>query len=503
MPPSQFFVTSTISFLAGVLLGSFRLGAGLWPWPVSLATASGVGLGLCLILVLAELSQLPNRRHHKVLVLAGVLAMFCFGVVRFEWSVQESKFSRGLNAKGEWEGVVVEDADVRLNSRQLVVRLEGARQNILVITDPDKDVTYGDRVLLRGSLTEPEKFEGSDFDYKEYLKMNNVYALMRRPQVIVLRRGQGSVVKSFLFGAKSFLVERVGKFVPEPQASLLIGILIGARKTLPEEIVEQFNKTGLSHIVAVSGYNISIIIVSLGFLGKFLGSKLGFIISFVIIIGFVIMTGGSSSIVRAGIMGGLLLVAGLVGRPYAVTPSLLASAGIMVLLNPRVLFWDKGFQLSFTATAGIVYVLPYLEKLFEKVPDWLELKSILLTTFAATWFTWPLLIEGFGRVSFVAPLANLLVLPFLPWLMLFGFCILIPGIGAGFAFLSNLILLYILKILEILSNFSWASGNIESSVEIFGGALAVSLTGYILLRMLVKKQARTETMSKFGLGRLS
>jgi competence protein ComEC len=408
-----------------------------------------------------------------------------------------------LNQKGEWQGVAVADADIRLASRQLTVRLDNFRQNILVVTDADKDVTYGDRILLTGTLTEAEQFADSDFDYGEYLKRYNIYALMRRPKLIVLYRHQGNRLKAALFLAKNFLVGRINRYVAEPQASLLIGILIGARKTLPDEIVQEFNRTGLSHIVAVSGYNISIIIVSLGFLARYAGRKAGFAISMAIIIGFVVMTGGSSSIVRAGIMGSLLLVASLVGRPYAVTPSLIFSAVLMVFINPRILFWDKGFQLSFTATAGIVYVLPLLESLFKGAPDWLELKSILLTTFAASWFTWPLLVEGFGRVSLVAPVANLAVLPLVPWLMLFGFCILLPWVGSGFAFLSNLMLLYILKTLGYLSALSWASKDIDGTGLVFLAALLLSFAGYFLLRAIVRHRKIVPSGAKSGLERLS
>jgi competence protein ComEC len=502
MPPSQFFVTCAISFLAGILLASFGPGA-WWPWPVSLAVAAGSGLGLGLILVLAELAQPRRDRHHKFLVVSAAALFFCAGVLRFELARQPSQFTELLNQKGEWEGVVVTDADIRLASRQVTVRLDGFKQNILVVTDADKDVMYGDRVLLTGTLTEAEQFADSDFNYGEFLKRYNVYALMRRPKLIVLYRHHGNPAKAVLFAAKNFLVNRINRYVAEPQASLLIGILIGARKTLPDEIVQQFNRTGLSHIVAVSGYNISIIIVSLGFVARYAGRKAGFFISLSIIIGFVVMTGGSSSIVRAGIMGSLLLVATQVGRPYAVTPSLLLSAALMVAINPRILFWDKGFQLSFTATAGIVYILPYLESLFERVPSSLELKSILLTTFAASWFTWPLLVEGFGRVSLVAPVANLAVLPLVPWLMLFGFCVLLPGLGSGFAFLSNLMLLYILKTLGYLSSLPWASKDIDGSGGVFLAALGFSVGAYMLLRAMVRRRKITADMAKFGLGRLS
>ncbi len=493
MPPSKQLVLYCLSFLAGVFLLSFNESS-WWVFSVPIKTVAGFGIGLCLIGVVGYFYVRLQRAHEspqsrvykssmKFVVLAMLVLCFCVGIWRQISARQNSEFTQQLNTKQQWEGVVVQYTDVRLSSQQLTVKLDGFSQNILVITDPDRDIRYGDRLWLVGKLTEAEQFANSDFNYGEYLKMHQVYALMRRPQVAVLHRGEGNLLMSGLFSIKRKVVKRIQQHVPEPQASLLIGILIGAQKTVPEEVVEQFNRTGLSHIVAVSGYNISIIILSLGFLGQWLGRKWGFVISFIIIVGFVVLTGASPSIVRAGIMGTLLLLAGLLGRPYAITPSLVVSAALMVVVNPKILLWDKGFQLSFAATAGIVYVLPYLEIWFDDWPDWLEIKSILLGTFAATWFTWPILVEGFGRLSLVAPLANLLVLPVIPWLMLLGFLGLLPVVGPGFAFVANLILIYITKTLEQLSSWQWASVDVTSSLWLFLACLGLSMSSFIFLRV--------------------
>ncbi len=500
MSPSQFFVLNALSFLTGILLASFDRGS-WFPWQIPLMAVAGLGLGFSLVFLVVEYAHSKTKRKTRNIICCFAVLFLCLGIFRFELSLQTSQFSTMLNSKVDIESLVIEDADVRLRSAQLTVRPDGYTQNVLVVAESGRDIRYGDKVLLSGIVTEPEKYEGSDFDYGEYLKMKNIYALMKRPKIILIERGQGSVHKTLLFRVKNFLVKNISHNIAEPQSSLLIGILIGARKTLPAEVVEQFSRTGLSHIIAVSGYNISIIIVFLGFLPKFFGRKVGFALTLLFIVSFVVLTGASSSIVRAGIMGSLLLVAGMVGRPYVVTQSLVASAAIMVLLNPRILFWDKGFQLSFTATAGIVYVLPYLEVLFEKAPDRLGLKSVLLTTFAATWFTWPLLVEGFGRVSLSAPLANLLVLPAIPWLMLFGFCVPLPIVGAGFAYICNLMLLYILKVMAVVSSWKWAALDVSEGFLIFVGALSVSLAGYALIRsisaFLIRKRVSANIIGKY------
>jgi competence protein ComEC len=205
-----------------------------------------------------------------------------------------------------------------------------------------------------------------------------------------------------------------------------LGILIGARKTLPLEIVNNFTATGVSHIVAVSGYNISIIILALEKMSWWIGRKPAFWTSLIIIIMFVIMTGASSSVIRAAVMGSLVLFSFASGRLYSITPSLFFAVIIMLLFNPKILFWDIGFQLSFLATCGIIYILPMLEQLTEKFGELFNLKSYFLTTCSAIIATTPLILFNFEKFSIVAPLVNVLVLPVVPPVMLFGFLSLVP-----------------------------------------------------------------------------
>ncbi len=475
MPPSQFFVACVLSFLGGVLLAGFELGH----FELAAFIVGGIGFaGFLAALVL-------GKKESRFAVLCAGVVFFCLGIIRYSQANQPSQFSSNLNRKLQLEGVVVADADIRIKTRQLTVRPDGYSQNILVVTLPDQDVTYGDRVWLTGILTEPAPF--SDFNYKEYLKRYQIYAMMRRPKIIVLRRHQGNPVIAALYNLKNYYVNKASELLGEPESSLVVGILIGARKTLSEDIVNEFNRTGLSHIVAVSGYNISIIISSLGFLAKYLGRRASFYVSLGIIVGFVVLTGASASILRAGIMGGLVLFASHIGRPYSVTPSLVFSAVVMAGINPRIMYWDMGFQLSFAATAGIIYALPHLEIIFSHVPERFELKSILLTTLSASLSTWPLLVGSFGRVSVIAPVANLLILPTIPWVMLLGFLILLPVAGTGFAWMTHLLLVYILKVLAYLSSLSWASKEIDPSPANFAIALSLSLAIYLTIRILSRK----------------
>jgi competence protein ComEC len=160
---------------------------------------------------------------------------------------------------------------------------------------------------------------------------------------------------------------------------------------------------------------------------------------------------------RAAIMGMLLLISFSAGRLYRVLPALAFSALVMLLLNPKILIWDVGFQLSFLATLGIVLLVPMLEDASRSLsaPTWL--KSTLFATFAAIIATAPLIAFQFGRLSLIAPIANILVLPVIPIIMLFGFLTLLPFFGSGFGLLSKWLLEYVLFAVHYLSNVIYAS----------------------------------------------
>lgn len=241
--------------------------------------------------------------------------------------------------------------------------------------------------------------------------------------------------------------DRINRILPEPQASLLAGILLGKKRTLPEELLEKFNRTSTTHILVVSGYNITIIgAVIIGFLNWLtLPRKYSFWLAILGIIGFVWLVGFTPPVIRAAIMGILVLIAIRMGRIYNITNALLLTAVLMLLHDPFQLFHNISFQLSFSATIGIVYLYPRFQKLGE----------ILGTTLSAQLAVFPFIAYYFGQISLIAPIANLLVLPVIPVAMLFGFLGIM--LGSFFAWPAWLFLAYVIKMVEILSSIPFAS----------------------------------------------
>lgn len=234
-------------------------------------------------------------------------------------------------------------------------------------------------------------------------------------------------METVLGAVRQFFIDRLDSLFPEPAASFAAGILLGARRSIPYAVLEDFRRAGLTHILAISGYNIIILIVFVTAIFSFLPRKISTWISLAVILLFTLLVGASASVVRAAIMGSLSLFARLVGRKSSGMRALFITAGIMILFDPRILFDDIGFQLSFAATAGILLFAERIKFFLKKIPEAFAIRTSLATTLAAQVFTTPLIFWHFGGISFIAPLANIVILPLVPLLMLGSFLSLIFG----------------------------------------------------------------------------
>lgn len=242
-------------------------------------------------------------------------------------------------------------------------------------------------------------------------------------------------------GARMFFVERLESVFPEPESSLSAGLLFGYRATIPYQIKEDFRKTGLTHILAISGYNMVILIAFISTIFSIFPRNVWIALSLISIFLFTLLVGASASVVRAAIMGSLGLFAQIFGRKSMGLRSLFIAGYFMVLVDPFVLF-DIGFQLSFAATAGILLFSESLKKYMSFLPNWFGMKDAAVATWAAQIFTTPIILFYFKSFSLIAPLANIVVVPFIPFLMLGSFLSLIFGklIAAPTSLLFEIIL---------------------------------------------------------------
>lgn len=225
-----------------------------------------------------------------------------------------------------------------------------------------------------------------------------------------------------LFRVREKWLNIIGRSLPEPMASLAGGILLGVNDRMPYQFYQQLVESGTLHLVAASGYNVSVVAeILLQLVGHFLSRGPAVIVAVGGIAVYVIISGGSASVIRAGIMGSLTLIAYYTGRPAEARRILWVTIWIMLWVNP-LLIMQVGFQLSVAATAGLLYIEPWMRNLKSGL-----LQDYLFPTLAATIATMPIIYWHFGRVSWIAPLANVLILPVVPGVMLLSGGLILAG----------------------------------------------------------------------------
>ena len=324
-------------------------------------------------------------RNSKRRLVGLCLIFISLGIFRYELSLPRTNESYVQFYNGQevrFAAVINEEPDVRKNHVKLIVNTVQGIENmseqisgkVLLKTSLYPEYSYGDLLDITCKLEAPEPLTFTtekarrEFAYDKYLARYDIYSVCYRPKINLIASDQGNVIMAGLLNIKSKFVQAVQLSLPEPQASFLGGLILGAKKSIPDDLMESFNRTGTTHIVALSGYNITIIAVLVLNMCRYfwISRRKSFWVSLFAITFFVLVTGAQASIVRAGIMGMLVLLATQLGRMSQIANTLILAAVVMILINPKVLVFDTGFQLSFLATIGLVYLSPKLEKYFSE-----------------------------------------------------------------------------------------------------------------------------------------
>lgn len=407
MPLYDKFFYLVLFFLAGVALASLKINF----WTAVLAAASLVVL-FFIIYRVAGNKKLLALSFLSLVIIAG---SFYFLFYQYNF-FQNSKII--FDKKISFTGTVVAYPQ-RGASQQLAIELEPPYAGkVLVKLKPYPSFNYGDRINFEGTV---KKQDGS---YGKYLQKEKIIGTADFPKTELVFSGHGSKIKSFLFSIKSSFVSTFQKTLNPEQAAFMSGILVGERAEFSKEFKDAMSKSGTTHLVALSGFNITIIAGAVALLfGSFLKRSWTLYLSVLFIVLFVLMTGAESSSVRAAIMGIIVIVAKLKERIYSVRNSIAAAAFLMVLFNPFILLFDLGFQLSFLALIGIVYLSPLVKnkwQFFQK-ESFLDWRQNLLTTASAQLAVAPVLILSFNNFSPLSLISNVLILEAVPPTMFLGF----------------------------------------------------------------------------------
>ncbi|HUS82038.1 MAG TPA: ComEC/Rec2 family competence protein, partial [Dehalococcoidia bacterium] len=433
-------------FAAAWFAGTIAAALG-WDARQSLAAC---GSALAVIAVAA----LVRRRPSAALLGLTCAALSAGAFLRFDAS-RPSDEPSGIAALNDgapvtFQAIVVDEPDssgryvsTKVNVRS--VEEEAVSQpmsgGVLLREAVTADHKYGDLLEVKGRLQTPPALP--NFDYRQYLARQGIGSIAYYPEVEPKDSNRGNAAWTAIHRLRRDLSSALADALAEPQASLAQGILLGERSALPQDLKDDLNATSTSHIIALSGYNVTLLAgLVIGALAWLIGRRRAALLALAAIAFYVLLTGASPSLVRAAIMGALYLTATLLGRPNSGLVSLLIAAAVMAGLQPDVVH-DISFQLSFAAVAGLMVLVPLMQERIAEASErvaWLPepprrgmgsgLYEIAIVTAAASVATLPLIAFHFQRVSLVALPANLVVLPAFPFILLSSTFVAVAGLAS-------------------------------------------------------------------------
>lgn len=483
---SNVFLVCLIAFIVGIFAGNFFIWDGFYL--------------LCLLLSLAlALFFLWHNRQARVIVLLSLFLVL--GLWRIQVSApschdrpellchyngQEVKFIATIID----DKVSIGKQTLQLASSRVIFdsKAYAAKGKALISQPLYPQYSYGDMVMVSCPLGMPKPSE--DFDYGKYLQSKGIESFCPYGDVRKISEGGGNPVKAAILGLRSAMSEALKSSVSEPESSILRAMILNETGDIPVEINERFSNLGLTHIIAISGSHITIIVTLIMYLAIALGLSRprAFWAAAVGIAVYVAMVGSPASAVRAAVMGILVIYAQKSGRGTSAGRLIVLAAAVMLAANPMLLVYDAGFQLSFMAVLGLVYFSPLLEKLLARIPETFQLREMLSATLSAQAMTLPLIVYQFGRFAPVSILANILILPVIPFLTVFALVnalvgAIIPPLGMLMGWVSWLFTWYWLWISQLMQKVNY----LPLAAEIGWPVLVVS---YVAICLLIFKFRR-------------
>lgn len=334
----------------------------------------------------------------------------------------------------------------------------------MVRTEKYTDFFYGDKLKIKGDFNIPESFENENgivFDYQKYLQKDGIYYTSFYPQIQLIENGNKKDLKFYILSFKQKLVSNSELIFTSKTSSIVLGVLLGVKDSIDEKIEDNFRKTGLIHILVLSGFNLTIIAYFVFKILSKLHRNIRYLFSLFFILTFVIMVGAGATIVRAGIMISIFIFSKIFYRNSNSLNALMLAGSIMIFVNPMILLYDPSFQLSFLATLGLISFYPIFEEIFKFIPEKLSFKEIVVSNISVQIIIIPLLIYLMGEFSIISLLPNILVLPLIPVFMFISFlaislAFVSASLSLPFVFLTEKITELILFIVNYFGSLSFS-----------------------------------------------
>ncbi len=413
---------------AGILLAANNPGSTLLPLIWLALVAGAIGTAILL-------------RHEAAGRLgAAVLIAFTLGGLRMALVPTSSDVARynhtgGLTISGTIAAEpVLTDTETQVRIAAETITRAGQTSDtsgsVLVRAPRTVTVQYGDRVAATGLLITPAELD--TFSYADFLARSGVFSIMIDASLEIQEPGSAANLYAGLLSLKTSAAEQIARSLPEPQAALLTGILLGNESGIAPEIEDAFGRVGASHVIAISGFNM--VILSGAIMGLLkrtpLSERWAALLGILVILVYTLFVGAGAAVVRAALMSSLLVIGTAIRRKTYVPASLAFVAILLSVLNPTVL-WDISFQLSFFATLGLALYTEPLSKRFDQLLAALFPRTFaqsigaflaepLVVTLAVQITTLPLIALYFNRLSLVSLLTNILIVPVQAGILILG-----------------------------------------------------------------------------------
>lgn len=424
----------------------------------------------CLICAFLAFYIFTKEKVYKFAIF--FLLFFVLGFVRADFStLQKSQFKNLEQRYLNLSGVVAVPPKVTDKGSRMTVEVSEMGnsklvrpEKILVNYEGYKSFEYGDRLKIGGALEAPIAFDndvGKEFNYPMYLAKDGVFFVMQKAKVTKVGEGEGNFVMSFLFNIKNSFISKMQTVLSGPDTALMSGILLGSQDSIQKNTKEDFQKSGLTHILVLSGYNITVVgdgvaRTALIWFSKFVSLGFG---AFAIIL-FALLSGGGASTVRATVMALIAMLGKILGRENDAVRVLFIVGFLMIFINPLTIMYDPSFHLSFLATLGMILFSNRIETKLVFI-KYMTLRNILATTIATQLLVVPYFLWSMGKVSIISLVSNIFVLPIIPFTMLLGFITGTLGYISFYlacvpGFLGHLFLLYITTSAHLFASIPFA-----------------------------------------------
>ena len=413
--PSVKFRLFTILFLVGIFLSKF-----------SFLSTHPNEIILLAVIILIIVKTVPQRNQDLLIGITAMALAFIWGNLyqylftpssqNLPSMVGETIQLRGYissfpEKKRDFQRAFLKTVSVnRLNEPE-----QRFHEKVLLDFPQDKELDYGNEVEIVGQLSIPQNF--GDFNYQNYLARYQTYTLIKNPQkILIISDNEGNSIIKIAKRFRDFLERNIQTSLPFPHSIIGTGMLLGAKEVLPDPTDTWFKESGLQHILVVSGTNVSILFFLIIWLFQKFGRPIVFITGILTLLFFIFMTGGDPPILRAGLMGGLILLTQLIGRLPDNRNFILFSGFILSMIDPKMIQSDLSFWLSFSAMLGIIIITPILDLHLRKFVS-KNISLLVSASFAAQIAIFPIVSKAFHHFPIPGVFTNILVEPIVPLIM--------------------------------------------------------------------------------------